>query len=303
MGLLADLVRRSLKRIGSRLAMDEVLGSLPTPAEVLARFHSLWRSFRSHFLPEPGSTPKVPPPSSPPFPRTRTTEAQGPAPAPEPKPQISPTPPPGPRPAPPSPAKADLDATLPELPTHYDESRVTLLPRDPRWLHAYWSLCESDRQRVEAQGGGRVGLRLLDVTGLTDSETPHALHDHFIGPGLTHHDLGALPNRTYTVDLGFWDERGHFVSFARSPRVTTPPAEPASPGGEIFATAPFLDVAGVEAPAGTPLPGEGWPRVVAPAETVLRAPAGSEPVPLEAPSLPDWLEVRPGFPGSRPDSR
>jgi hypothetical protein len=178
---------------------------------------------------------------------------------------------------------------------------VVLLPRDPRWLHAYWSLSEADLRRVQAQGGGRQGLRLLDVTGITDSDTPQALHDHFIGEGLPRHDLGASPNRTYTVQVGFWDDRGRFVSLARSTRVATPPAEPAPPGGEVFAVAPFVDAAGTETPTGTPLPVKDWPGAEPVVET---APAVErEPIPPEAPSSPDWFEVHPGFPGSRPPPR
>ena len=146
-----------------------------------------------------------------------------------------------------------------------------------------------------------MGLRLLDLTGISDSDTPHALHDHFVGEGPPRHDLGASPNRTYTVQVGFWDDRGHFVSLALSRRVATPPAEPAAPGGEVFATAPFLDAAGTEIPTGTPLPRKEWP---GPETVVEAAPAtGCEPISPEAASSPEWIEVRPGFPGSRPTPR
>lgn len=130
-------------------------------------------------------------------------------------------------PLPPSPVPAaPPDLADDPLPDRYGEDRVTLLVRDPNWLHAYWEITESGRRRA------------LEVLGLESSWLTLRTHIYnapedeassgFFDTELPHPDVrlayvhGGRPGASFEVEIGFKTAGGRFVAVARSRRVTTP---------------------------------------------------------------------------------
>ncbi|MDI6907653.1 MAG: DUF4912 domain-containing protein [Thermoanaerobacterales bacterium] len=131
------------------------------------------------------------------------------------------------------PAALPARASAPELPNHYDTSRLVLLARDPNWLYAYWEVSATSIEAFKRTHGSgawqssRPVLRVYDVTGVesfnghnavsfVDIPVPEAADNWHIG---VHH-----PNRSFCVDLGRILSSGTFVTILRSNIATTPQA-------------------------------------------------------------------------------
>ena len=56
---------------------------------------------------------------------------------------------------------ASVDEDLPELPEGYGDSRIVLLPRDPKWAYAYWDISERAQRRAAASGRSAVSAAAL----------------------------------------------------------------------------------------------------------------------------------------------
>jgi len=117
-----------------------------------------------------------------------------------------------------------------ELPAGYGDVRITLMVRDPYWLHAYWEIADWKLDELRSMMGqdnfsrSKKILRVYDVTDINftgvnanrsyDIDISHDARNWYINPG--------DPNRSYCVDLGFLDQRGKFYVAARSNIVSTP---------------------------------------------------------------------------------
>ncbi|MCX5749136.1 MAG: DUF4912 domain-containing protein [Candidatus Saganbacteria bacterium] len=117
-----------------------------------------------------------------------------------------------------------------ELPAGYGDARITLMVRDPYWIHAYWELADWKLEELKSMMGhdnfsrSKKMLRVYDVTDIKftgvnanksyDIDVSHDARNWYINPG--------DPNRSYCVDIGFLDPHGKFFVAARSNVVSTP---------------------------------------------------------------------------------
>lgn len=118
-----------------------------------------------------------------------------------------------------------------DLPQHYNETSITLLARDPHWLHLYWEISARTWQDMRDRFGddinrARIVLRIYDVT-----------YIHFNGYNANHSfDIEVGPfamnwyvnlwsdNTSYCVDIAAILPNGYYHLIARSNSVTTPRA-------------------------------------------------------------------------------
>ncbi len=117
-----------------------------------------------------------------------------------------------------------------ELPESYNDTKVTLLVRDPEWIFAYWDINQKTREEHRIPRGRHdktMALRVYDFTGVeVNKDNPHRHYDVIINDFSTSWYL-RMPevNRTWCVDLGYYDKvSGEFVALVRSNTVTTPSA-------------------------------------------------------------------------------
>lgn len=106
---------------------------------------------------------------------------------------------------------------LGELPSHYGETTLYLVARDPRWLFTYWEVDWSKYPASKMQKGeAKVFLKIYDQAG----EEEIALE---VRPEVRNWYVPVnTPGGTYTAELGYHDKKGHFVSIVRSKPVVTP---------------------------------------------------------------------------------
>ena len=130
---------------------------------------------------------------------------------------------------------ASVDENLPELPTSYTESQITLLPRDPQWVYAYWDAQELHKQALRQQGGQRFALRFYDIT--DNRQNPQSLQQYECDE-LAHDWYIPVPvsDRDYVAELGYVTEAGHWLLLTRSNPVRVPPVYAADWYEEEFAT-------------------------------------------------------------------
>lgn len=118
-----------------------------------------------------------------------------------------------------------------ELPWGYNESRITVMVRDPLWLHSYWELPDWKIDDLKSSMGHGVFarskriIRVYDVTGKKfsglnanksfDIEVGTEARSWYVNTG--------EPDRSYCIDLGYLTPEGKFYVAARSNIVKTPP--------------------------------------------------------------------------------
>lgn len=118
-----------------------------------------------------------------------------------------------------------------ELPSGYNESRITIMVRDPHWLHSYWEIPDWKIEELKSTMGHMVFsrskriVRVYDVTDIKfsgvnanksfDIEVGGEARNWYINTG--------EPNRSYCVDIGYLTPEGKFFVAARSNVVSTPP--------------------------------------------------------------------------------
>lgn len=114
------------------------------------------------------------------------------------------------------------------IPSHYGETKLVLLVRDPWWLYSYWEIekhrqdelsRELDRRRM---GSRKTVLRVYDVTGgalpafnsFFDIELNFYTDNWYI-------DVG-MPGKEWIAEIGYRTEDGSFFALVRSNAVRTP---------------------------------------------------------------------------------
>jgi len=151
-------------------------------------------------------------------------------------------------------AKASLQPPLPEkeekvsifidrgasLEERYGETKIALLPRDPRWIYAYWEIAEAKKEEVRRKRGaeifsrGSLTLRFYDVTDIIfNGRNAHKQFDVKV-----YSEIGnwyfQVPEsgRTYLSDIGLLTAEGEFIVLARSNAVSLPKGKISEIGDE-----------------------------------------------------------------------
>jgi hypothetical protein len=110
------------------------------------------------------------------------------------------------------------------LPDRYEDDRITLICRDPNWLHAYWDLNPASVSRARGlldDAADHFVLRLHhfpalagQASGQTDIEVNAAARNWYLH--------GGRPGHAFEIEIGLRAADGRFVPLARSNRVTAP---------------------------------------------------------------------------------
>ena len=116
-----------------------------------------------------------------------------------------------------------------ELPSYDAVSRITLIPKDPLWIYAYWEIADSSIEDVKRQLGGnldgtRFVVRMYDVT-CKDFNGFNANHwfDIEVGRHSNNWYINLWnDNASYCGEIGIVHNSGRFFPMARSNFVHTP---------------------------------------------------------------------------------
>ena len=135
-------------------------------------------------------------------------------------------------------ALASVDDDLPELPDGYGDSRIVLLPRDPKWAYAYWDVSNTHKEALRNQGGERLMLRLYDVTDIDQSnQAAHSMQQQDC------HEMARswyiempVSDRDYTIEIGYLTADDRWLMLARSVAVRVPPIYPSNWRQDQFRT-------------------------------------------------------------------
>jgi len=136
---------------------------------------------------------------------------------------------------------ADVDDTLSELPDGYGESRIVLLPRDPKWAYAYWDIPFEHKQALREQGGQRLMLRLYDVTDVDQgSQAAHGMQQSDCDE-MARSWYVEIPvsDRDYTAEIGYLTADDRWLVLARSAPMRVPPIYPSDWVKDQFVTIDF----------------------------------------------------------------
>lgn len=112
------------------------------------------------------------------------------------------------------------------LPFSYNETRLTLLVRDPYWIYSYWDFSAETWRWIEAlraeHPNARPILRVhnVDQGHSFDLEIDLQAKNWYVHVG--------EPNTTFEMELGLLDPYGKFHRIARSGRVRTPRDSPST---------------------------------------------------------------------------
>lgn len=118
-----------------------------------------------------------------------------------------------------------------ELPVGYNECRITIMVRDPHWLHSYWELPDWKIEELKSAMGYMVFskskriVRVYDVTDIkfTGINANKSFDIEVGGDARNWYVNTGEPNRSYCVDIGYLTPDGKFFVAARSNVVSTPP--------------------------------------------------------------------------------
>ncbi len=133
---------------------------------------------------------------------------------------------------------ASVDEGLRDLPDGYGDSRLVLLPRDPKWAYAYWDISNEHKEELRQQGGQRLMLRLYDVTDINQSaQSSHSMQQYDC------HEMARswyieipVSDRDYTAEIGYLTDDDRWLILARSAAVRVPPIYPSAWIKDRFAT-------------------------------------------------------------------
>jgi hypothetical protein len=128
-----------------------------------------------------------------------------------------------------------------ELPSYSATSRITLIPKDPSWIYAYWEIADSSIEDIKRQLGGnldgtRFVVRMYDVT-YKDFNGFNANHwfDIEVGRFSNNWYINIWnDNASYVGEIGIVHNSGRFFPMARSNYVHTPRAGSSNKYEEIW---------------------------------------------------------------------
>lgn len=116
-----------------------------------------------------------------------------------------------------------------DLPASYNSTYLTLMPRDPYWIHAYWEMGQDSRNHLQHSLGPEMErstyvLRVYDVS-LKDfnGSNANSWFDLDVGARANNWYINSWKdNVSYCAELGMRAPDGRFVPVARSNFVNTP---------------------------------------------------------------------------------
>ncbi|MFH1245739.1 MAG: DUF4912 domain-containing protein, partial [Candidatus Omnitrophota bacterium] len=129
------------------------------------------------------------------------------------------------------PIKKQQEAHVDEysLPEVYNNTKVTLIPRDPYWIHAYWEIAPQALQALRNKFGGEIDsavytLRMYDVSCIDfDGNNAHHWFDIDFSPPANNWYVSLWRDHmSYCAEIGLRTYTGKFHVLARSNFVTTP---------------------------------------------------------------------------------
>jgi len=128
-----------------------------------------------------------------------------------------------------------------ELPSYDTITRITLIPKDPFWIYAYWEIAESSIENVKKQLGGNLDgakfiVRMYDIT-YKDFNGFNANHWFDIEVGRYSNNWYISlwnDNVSYCGEIGIVHTSGRFFPMARSNFVHTPRSSSSNRFEEIW---------------------------------------------------------------------
>ncbi|MDP2929144.1 MAG: DUF4912 domain-containing protein [Candidatus Omnitrophota bacterium] len=117
------------------------------------------------------------------------------------------------------------------MPASYNRTKLTLIPRDPYWLYAYWEIAPSSIEEMKKQLGAEFDraaytLRIYDVSCINfNGSNANRQFDIDVGRDANNWCINLWnDNVSLCADLGMRDPAGRFFKLARSNFATTPRA-------------------------------------------------------------------------------
>ena len=116
------------------------------------------------------------------------------------------------------------------LPVDYGDTKITILPRDPICIFAYWSISKQYFDKLKEKYGkdfivsSKLVIRIYDITGISfDGNNANRYFDVFVTPNSSswYVNVGEF-NRSWYADLGYLTKDGEFILIARSNTVVMP---------------------------------------------------------------------------------
>ena len=116
------------------------------------------------------------------------------------------------------------------LPLDYGDTKLTILPRDPICIFAYWSISADYTNKLKQQYGesifedSKLVIRVYDTTDISfDGNNANRYFDVFVTPQSDswYINVGEF-NRCWCADLGYLTKNGVFITIARSNKVSMP---------------------------------------------------------------------------------
>lgn len=135
----------------------------------------------------------------------------------------------------------EIDNDLPDLPIGYGDNSIHLMPRDPRWLFCYWDINEETRSWNGKYSGGRIFLRLHDVTHISfDGKNSWSIHQFELNEEARWWYL-PVPSegRHFIAEIGYLMPSGHWNSIGFTDPVVPPPGGQSPWVHDVFVTIPF----------------------------------------------------------------
>ncbi|WP_439897254.1 DUF4912 domain-containing protein [Brachyspira pilosicoli] len=108
-----------------------------------------------------------------------------------------------------------------ELPDRYNETKLTLMMRDPEWCFFYWDISDNDIS-YHSLKNRRISVRIFHVFGydITNGEIHREVVVNAIY-GDRYINL-AMPHAYFIAELGYYDENNRFIVLARSNMIYAP---------------------------------------------------------------------------------
>jgi len=116
------------------------------------------------------------------------------------------------------------------LKERYGDTKIALLPRDTRWIYAYWEIDKAGKEEVRRKRGEEIfsrsslTLRFYDVTDIIfNGRNAHRQFDIKVNSEIGNWYVQVPESgRTYLSDLGLLTKEGEFITLSRSNAVSLP---------------------------------------------------------------------------------
>lgn len=111
------------------------------------------------------------------------------------------------------------------LPKNYGDTAITILPKDPVCIFAYWSINEQTKNTLKDRYGqdffknSKLVIRICDIT----DKTQKTGFDVFVDSDIDSYyvNVGKF-NRSWLANMGYMTDKGKFISVAKSNELNMP---------------------------------------------------------------------------------